>query len=81
MRFEVSDTGIGIPQERIHTLFSPFVQVDSSTTRKYGGTGLGLSISKRLVEAMGGEIWLDPEVSSGTRICFTLPVARREISA
>src|SRR3984893_4184427 len=68
----VSDTGIGIPLEKQKHIFDPFSQADSSTTRKYGGTGLGLSISARLIGMMGGRMWVESEVGSGTRFHFTV---------
>ena len=71
IRFTVADTGIGIPVEKQLSIFSPFTQADSSTTRKYGGTGLGLSISAHLVSMMGGRMWLDSEVGKGTQFHFT----------
>ena len=71
IHFLVSDTGIGIPAEKQKLIFDPFAQADTSTTRKYGGTGLGLTISTRLVTMMGGELWLESEVSKGSRFHFT----------
>jgi signal transduction histidine kinase/DNA-binding response OmpR family regulator len=71
LKFTVADTGIGIPLEKQLSVFSPFTQADSSTTRKYGGTGLGLSISAHLVSMMGGRIWLDSEAGKGTQFHFT----------
>ena len=70
IRFTVSDTGIGIPVQHQESIFSPFTQADSSTTRRYGGTGLGLTISTRLASMMGGRIWVESELGRGSRFCF-----------
>jgi signal transduction histidine kinase/ActR/RegA family two-component response regulator len=78
LHFSVSDNGIGIPPNRLATIFDSFSQADASTARKYGGTGLGLAISKRFVEAMGGRIWAESALGSGSTIHFTARFAVAE---
>jgi signal transduction histidine kinase/CheY-like chemotaxis protein len=75
VRFEVQDTGIGIPPDRIDRLFQSFSQVDASRTRKYGGTGLGLAISKQIVEAMGGTMFVKTEEGLGSTFGFKLQLS------
>ena len=83
LHFEVRDSGIGIPASKLDAIFSSFTQVDSSTTRKYGGTGLGLTISKRLVEMMGGRIWVESAEGEGSVFQFdvTLQLGERSVTS
>jgi signal transduction histidine kinase len=77
LKFSVQDTGIGIPHDKKHRLFTAFSQVDASTTRKFGGTGLGLAISKRFTELMGGGIGFESELGKGSCFWFTVPVVEQ----
>jgi signal transduction histidine kinase/CheY-like chemotaxis protein len=72
VQFSVADTGIGIPRGQHAAIFEPFTQADGSTARRHGGTGLGLTISRRLVEMMGGRLWLESEPGQGSRFHFTV---------
>ena len=78
MHLTVRDTGIGIPPDRIDHLFESFSQGDASTTRRYGGTGLGLAISKRLVELMGGRLWVESEEGNGSAFHIEFTAAEAE---
>jgi signal transduction histidine kinase len=72
--FTVSDTGIGIPEDKIGNLFTEFKQTDATIASEYGGTGLGLSITKKFVEMHGGRIWVESEVGKGTTFLFEIPL-------
>ncbi|MCW7460861.1 ATP-binding protein [Leptospira limi] len=73
LKLEVEDTGIGIPNEKLHSIFESFTQVDSSTTRKYGGTGLGLTITKKLILMMKGDIFVESELGKGSKFSIHIP--------
>ena len=73
IEFYISDTGIGIPEDKLDLIFERFRQVDDSQSRQYGGTGLGLAISKRLVELIGGSIWVESKPGKGSTFYFNIP--------
>lgn len=79
VEFCVSDTGIGIQSDKLDVIFDTFCQADGSTTRKFGGTGLGLSISKRLINLMGGDIWVKSEYGKGSQFYFTVALAEEKL--
>lgn len=79
LHVEVQDTGIGIPHEATTRIFEAFTQADGSTTRQYGGTGLGLTICKQLVQAMGGQVWVESELGRGSAFHFTARLGQAEI--
>jgi signal transduction histidine kinase/CheY-like chemotaxis protein len=81
VRFEVSDTGIGITEDQKERLFNPFEQIDNSITKRFGGTGLGLPISKHIVEMMGGEIQLESEPGKGSAFWFTILLKHDQVAA
>ena len=84
LQFCITDSGIGIPEEKIPLLFKPFTQVDSSAKRRYSGTGLGLAICLRLVEVMNGTIWVESKANEGSKFYFTIKIAgieNREVTA
>jgi two-component system, sensor histidine kinase and response regulator len=81
MHFVIADTGIGIAAEKKATIFEAFTQADGSMTRTYGGTGLGLTISSRLVQIMGGSIWVESELGSGSRFHFTAKFGAPEVAS
>lgn len=76
VRVLVADTGIGIPPDRLEEIFDPFTQIDGSSTRRHGGAGIGLTLAQRIVEAHGAKLRIESEVGQGTRVSFSLPLAR-----
>lgn len=80
LHFSVSDTGIGIPEDKLTEIFSSFTQVDAGLNRKYGGTGLGLAITRRLVEMMGGRIWVESTLGHGSKFHFTAKFRAQEMA-
>ncbi|NEO57508.1 MAG: response regulator [Okeania sp. SIO3B5] len=80
LKIVVSDTGIGIPANKLDSIFESFEQGDGSTARKYGGTGIGLAVTKQLVELHGGHIWVNSEVGVGSSFSFTLPISQQSVA-
>ena len=76
IRFDVEDTGIGIPEDKQQTICESFIQADESTTRKYGGTGLGLSITKQLAGLLGGKVTLASEIGIGSVFSLVMPTTK-----
>jgi len=72
--FSVSDTGIGIPEDKLEEIFKPLTQLDPSSTRYYGGTGTGLAVAKKIIEAHGGKIWVESKPGEGSTFYFTIPL-------
>lgn len=81
LHFALRDTGIGVPPEKLELIFAPFEQADRSTTRRFGGTGLGLSICSRLLELMGGRIWVESTLGAGSTFHFTARFGIKKVSA
>ncbi|MGE3317816.1 MAG: ATP-binding protein [Candidatus Berkiella sp.] len=79
IHWKISDTGIGIPQEKIDQLFSEFYQIDSSSSRSYEGSGLGLALTKKLINLHGGQIWVESKENVGSTFSFTLPISSQHI--
>ena len=80
IQFFVKDTGIGIPEDKQHVIFSVFEQIENDATRNYGGTGLGLSISKSLVNKLGGHIWVESDLEEGSRFYFTISAMTNQLN-
>jgi signal transduction histidine kinase len=81
LRYSVADTGIGIPADKIDSLFTEFKQTDATIASEYGGTGLGLSITKKFVEMHGGRIWVESEPGRGSTFSFEIPLRAQEAKA
>lgn len=76
--FRVQDQGVGIPEDKLETIFDRFQQVDASNSRSQGGTGLGLAICRGILQQHGGQIWVESKFGEGSTFCFTLPLAEPE---
>ena len=81
LRYSVADTGVGIPADKIESLFTEFKQTDATIASEYGGTGLGLSITKKFVEMHGGRIWVESEPGRGSTFSFEIPLRAQEAKA
>jgi signal transduction histidine kinase len=81
IRYSVSDTGIGIPEDQLDALFTEFKQLNATITREFGGSGLGLSITKKFVEMHGGRIWVQSRLNEGSTFHFTIPLKRETVAS